>query len=262
MKIVLLSLLLFFTISHSFSQGKIDGFYHGKGNGTAVLGVGFEDPKSYIAGREKVDLSRTLIYVNLFGSYGLSDNLDAQISIPYLKSNDNSNFQDVSVFLKYRFYSKGNIQLSLGGGFSTPLSNYTTGGLNDLGQRATILETRALLHYKFKNSWFGTLQSGYSYKLEEVPSSIPFSIKVGKATSKWYYDAFYEYQYSFGGTDYLGSPRPQNFREFGVDYHKIGSTVFRKVSNNFGVYLNVSYLLGGRNTFQGASYGLGLTYDF
>ena len=58
----------------------------------------------------------------------------------------------------------GKLQLSLAGGFSTPIGNYTTGGLNDLGQRATILEGRALIHYHWHTGWFATFQSGYSYK--------------------------------------------------------------------------------------------------
>ncbi len=258
-------LLLFFPIT-VVSQGKIDGFYRGQGNGTMVLGLGFEDSKKYFAGRDKIDLSRNLYYANLYGAYGITNNFDAQISIPYLTSDDNRSFQDISVFAKYRFYQKqtekGNLQLSLGAGFSTPLSNYEIGDLNDLGQQATIIETRAMLHYQCNTNWFTTLQSGFSYKLEEVPNSVPFALKVGKATSNWYYDAYYEYQYSFGGTDYLGAPRPQNFREFGVDYHKIGTTVFKPISKNLGAYVNLSYMLSGRNTFQGAAYGIGLSYDF
>jgi hypothetical protein len=259
-------LILIFISFNGFAQGIIDGFYRGEGKGTAVLGVGFEDPKNYFAGREKVDLSRSLYYVNLYAAYGITDNLDAQISIPYLSSNKNSNFQDISLFTKYRFLKKKTesrtLELSLGGGFSTPLSNYTTGGLNDIGQRATIVEIRAMLHYYCDNNWFGTLQSGYSFKLEEVPNSVPLALKVGKASEKWYYHVFYEYQYSNGGSDYLGSPRPQNFREFGVDFHKIGGTLFRPLGKNLGAFVNLSYLLSGRNSFQGPAYGIGLTYDF
>lgn len=250
----------------SFAQGKIDGFYRGKGNATVVLGLGFEDSKKYFAGRNKVDLSRNLYYANLFASYGISNNLDIQTSIPYMISDDNKDFQDISIFMKYRFFEKatenGTWHLSVGGGFSTPLSNYDIGGLNDIGQRATIMETRAMVHYRCNKNWFITAQSGFSYKLEEVPNSIPFAIKIGKATSKWYYDIFYDYQHSFGGDDYLGSPRPQNFREFGVDYHKIGTTVFKNLAEDFGLYVNYSYILIGRNSFQGTAYALGLTYDF
>lgn len=260
------ALFLIFITFNSFSQGKIDGFYRGQGNGTAVLGFGFEDSQGYFAGRNKIDLSRNLYYANLYGAYGITNNLDAQISIPYLISDDNKDFQDISVFAKYRYLQKktnsGTLELSLGAGFSTPLSDYEIGDLNDLGQQATIVETRAMLHYQCHSNWFGTVQSGFSYKLEEVPNSLPFAFKVGKATEKLYYDAYYEYQYSFGGIDYRGSPRPQNFREFGVEYHKIGSTFFKPISKDFGAYISLSYLLKGRNSFQGAAYGIGLSYDF
>ena len=261
----ILALLTFVSFT-MFSQGKIDGFYRGQGNGTMVLGLGFEDSKKYFAGRNKIDLSRNLFYANLYASYGVTANFDAQISIPYMISDDNKNFQDISMFAKYRFYQKqtekGNLQFSVSGGFSTPLSNYEIGDLNDLGQQATIIETRAMAHYQCQTNWFATIQSGFSYKLEEVPNSIPFALKVGKATSKWYYDAYYEYQYSFGGTDYRGSPPPQNFKEFGVDYHKVGSTLFKPISKYFGAYVSLSYILAGRNTFQGPAYGIGLSYDF
>lgn len=255
-------LFFIFLTLNCFSQGKIDGFYRGKGNGTAVLGIGFEDSKKYYTGRTQVDLSRNLYYANLYGAYGITDNLDAQISIPYLISDDNKNFQDLGFFIKYRFYQKGPVQLSFGAGFSTPLSDYEIGDLNDLGQQATIIETRAMMHYQFKSNWFGTLQSGFSYKLEEVPNSLPVALKIGRALEKWYYDFYYEYQYSFGGIDYLGTPRPQNFKEFGVDYHKLGGTIFKPIFTDFGTYASVSYIIKGRNTFQGASYGLGLSYDF
>ena len=52
---------LFFGICESFSQPKIDALYRGRGNATAVLGLGFEDSKDYFAGREKTGLSRSLI---------------------------------------------------------------------------------------------------------------------------------------------------------------------------------------------------------
>ncbi len=99
----------------------------------------------------------------------------------------------------------------------------------DIGQRATILDTRILAHYQWHTQWFVTAQTGFSYKLEEVPNSIPVAIKIGKAANRWYYDVYYEHQYTFGGIDYRGTPRPQNFRELGVDYHKIGATLYRKI---------------------------------
>ena len=266
MKVFTLILFSLFVFPYSYSQGKIDGFYKGKGNGSVVLGFGFEDPKSYFAGSEKIDLSRNLYYINLYGTYGITDNFDVNISLPYLSSNKESNLQDVSVMIKYRFFQSasesGNLELSLGAGFSTPVSDYNVGGLNDIGQQATIIETRAMAQYKWNTGWFTMLQSGFSVKFKETPNSLPVVIKAGKAAGKWYYDIFYDYQHSFGGIDYLGTPRPQNFKALGTDYQKAGGTLYRSLSDNLGAAINLSYIFEGRNTFQGPSYGLSVVYNF
>ena len=260
---LLLVIFAFFSIN-SFSQGKIDGFYRGKGNLTTVLGFGFEDYKNYYAGREKLDLQRTAYYGNLFSAYGITKNLDTQISIPYIESDNNKDFQDLSLFLKYRFLSlkKTNhkLDLSLGSGISTPLSDYKVGGLYDIGQQATVIDLRFVTHYEFNNKWFLTAQTGYSFKSNPTPNSIPFTLKMGVFKNGWYYDVYYDYQHSYGGIDYRGTPFPQDFRALGVDFNKVGSTIFKSF-NNFGAYATASYLMPGRNTFQGPSYGLGLTYD-
>jgi hypothetical protein len=250
-----------------YSQGKIDGFYLGKGNTTVVLGLGFEDGRDYFAGTEKTGLSRSLYYANVYAAYGITNDLDVSFSLPYMSSNKNSDLQDMSLFLKYRVYKSelgnGKLQLSLAGGFSTPVGNYTTGGLNDLGQRATIIEGRGVLHYHWNTGWFATLQSGYSYKFDPTPNSIPVTFKAGKTLAKWYYDFYYDYQHSFGGIDYIpGSSTTQDFREFGSDFHKIGGTLYRSFKGNWGAYVSLSYLLSGRNTFQGPGYGVGLVYNF
>lgn len=265
MKIITTLIFSLFIFSSSFSQGKIDGFYKGKNKGSLVLGFGFEDPKSYFAGTEKINLSRNLYYINLYAAYGIIDNLDVNLSLPYLSSNDESDFQDISMMLKYRFFQSateiGNLEFSLGTGFSTPVSDYNVGGLNDIGQQATIIETRAMAHYKWTSGWFATLQTGFSFKFEDTPNSLPVTFKTGKAAGNWYYDAFYDYQHTFGGIDYRGTPRPQNFKELGVDYHKVGGTLYRTLSENFGAALNLSYILSGRNTFQGPAYGLSIVYN-
>ncbi|MTE25376.1 hypothetical protein [Winogradskyella ouciana] len=261
MKVIVLLCFMLLSLS-SYSQGRIDGFYRGQGNTTLVLGYGYEDSKSYNIGREPSSLSRTLTYISVFASHGVLDNLDVQVSLPYLESDTNKSLQDISLFSKYRFYTKttrnGQLQLSAALGFSTPINDYKIGGLYDIGQQATVIDTRALAHYKWNPNWFVTVQSGFSYKLEEVPNSIPFVFKAGRATKNWYYDVYYDFQYSIGGIDYRGTPSPQNFRELGVSYHKIGATLYYNILKNFGSYITYAHLIDGRNSFTGPSYGIGL----
>jgi hypothetical protein len=249
------------------AQGRIDGFYKGKNNGAVVLGLGFEDGQKYLAGvTGKLDLTRSVSYANLFGAYGITDNFDVNISVPYIVSDDNADFQDISIYLKYRLFQfqgdTGRLEIGAAAGFSTNLTNYALGGLNDIGQQATILEARAMFHYQWNSGWFATVQSGYSFKLEPTPNSFPLTVKAGKATAKWYYDVYYDFQHSFGGIDYRATPRPQDFRAFGVDFQKVGGTVYRTLSDSFGIYASLSYVLDGRNIFLGPGYGLGLVYNF
>lgn len=263
---VVQSFFLLLTSCLVFSQGKIDGFYQGQGNTTIVVGGGFEDSNEYLAGKDKTGFERDTYYISLFTSYGITDNLDINVSLPYIESGKNKNFQDISIALKHRFFKKlyanGVLELSGSAGFSTPVSNYKIGGLFDIGQQATILESRIMSHYKVNSGWFATLQSGFSYKLEEVPNSVPLTLKAGRAKKNIYYDIYYDAQFAMGGIDYLGTPRPQNFRELGVTYHKVGTTIFAPILGNFGAYGTFSYIIGGRNIFLGPIYGVGLSYNF
>ena len=248
-----------------FAQGTIDGFYRGKGSATIVLGGAYKKGTAYFAGNEKLDIDREEFYVNLFGAFGITDRFDVQVSLPYSEIGPNQSFQDIQFFAKYAFFQQKKhattLQLTAALGFSTPISNYAIGGLNDIGQQATIVEPKVMWHYQYDSGWFATLQAGYAFKFDEVPDALPATLKLGKASHTWYFDGYYDSQYSFGGIDYRGTPRPQNFKEFAVHYHKIGGTVYKPFFRNFGIYVSASYVFSGRNIFQGPGYGYGLVYD-
>ncbi len=266
MKKIVGFLFLLFIFFEGFSQGKIDGFYRGSGNATTVLGLGYEDTPNYFVGTERSDIGRTLFFGSSFIAYGITSNFDINASLPFFVSNEKLRVQDITLFLKYRVYQikfeNSNLEISSALGFSTPVSDYETGGLNDIGQKATILDTRGMIHYQWNTGLFLTLQSGYSFKFKEVPESFPLTFKAGRAMSNWYYDVWYDYQKSSGGIDYRGTPAPQNFKEIGVDYHKVGGTLYRSFGEDFGVYASFSYTISGRNVFQGAGYGIGFVYNF
>lgn len=267
MRTILFIALVLLSVTYTTGQGRIDGFYKSKNEGSLVLGLGYEQGTEYYAGISgTLELERSVYYANVFGAYGITNNLNVNLSIPFIASDDNADFQDIAVFLKYRVYTfsftKWQLEISAALGFSTNLTDYDLGGLNDIGQQATIFDGRLMLHLNSEQGWFATLQSGYSAKSSPTPDSLPLVLKVGKATSNWYYDLYYDFQDSDGGIDYRGTPRPQDFRAFGVDYHKVGATLYRPISQYLGIYGSLSYVLDGRNIFGGPGFGAGLVYNF
>ena len=79
MKLLFSIFLYVLVFSTTAAQGKIDGFYNIKGSSTLVLGGGFEDSKTYLAGNAEVDLMRKTYYISLYGVYGITDNLDVNV---------------------------------------------------------------------------------------------------------------------------------------------------------------------------------------
>ncbi len=257
--------ILILTLAQSFAQGRVDGYYKGQGNLDFVISGGYENNKNYFAGTNKVTLGRKIVIANAYLAYGITNKLDVNFSLPYISVNNVAKgFQDASLFLKYRLIDfsdtskslKGS--LSLAGGMSSNFTNYLTEGGNALGQQAKTIDLRPVLQIHLPKGIFTTLQAGYTYKFDPVPNSFSPAVKVGIAKSKIYADVWYEYQYSFGGLDYQGSPAPSTFQELGVNYHKVGGTFYTPIKNKLGVFVGATYILSGRNTSQGLGINAGI----
>ncbi|WP_107040176.1 hypothetical protein [Brumimicrobium mesophilum] len=256
-----LIMILVLNSGFSFGQGRVDGFYKGKGNIELAFGGGVEFASKYFAGNDKIGLSRKIYNSSLTVSTGLFDRLDLYIHIPYVAIGDQNSIQDGSLFLKYLIrkieLSQGELSLSLAGGFSSNLADYQTEGINAIGQKAKVLDIRPIVHYQI-GAWFATAQFAYNYKFDPVPNATNASVKVGKATGKYYFDIWYENLYTFGGFDYKGTPAPPSFRELGVSYHKIGGTFYKPLGQRLGGYVSSAYVLSGRNIGQGPILNIGL----
>jgi len=242
-------------------QGRVDGFYKSKGDIDLVANVGFEANPFYYAGRDKISLTRNILFTNFFMAYGISDKFNLNFSVPFLVVNGKEiGVQDLNLFFKYKLLSIKSTQISLASGFSSNITNYQTEGGSALGQQAKIVDVRIVTHSSFNKGYFSTFQIGYSFKSDPTPNSLPLALKVGLASSKYYVDFWYEYQYSFGGLDYLGIFVPISFKQLGVDYHKIGGTFYKPIKNKLGVFVGASYLIGGRNTSSGVSVNTGIVF--
>ena len=247
---------------NSYSQGRVDGFYNGKGNTEIVLGGGTEFAKRYFAGNDKISVSRTIYNANIFIAAGLFNKLDLYLSTPYVSINKTGSIQDGSAFLKaealHRKLSHGELSISMALGFSGNLANYQTEGLSAIGQQAKVLDIRPVVHYFSKGGWFGTLQFAYGYKSDPVPDCINGSLKIGRATSKLYFDVWYDHQTCLGGLDYRGTPAPSTFKELRVNYHKLGATFYSPIFERLGAFAGTSYVITGRNIGQGINVNIGL----
>lgn len=256
-----LILILLFNSSLNFAQGRVDGFYKGKGNIELAIGGGVEFASKYFAGTDKIGLSRTILNSSLTVSTGLVNRLDFYLNIPYVSIGDERSIQDGSLYLKYlitkKELSEGELSFSVAGGLSTYLAEYQVEGASAIGQQATVIDIRPLFHYQ-NGSWFTTMQFAYNYKFDPVPNATNGSVKVGKATANYYFDFWYENQYSFGGFDYKGIPTPPSFRELGVSFHKIGGTIYKPFGERLGGYFGTGYVLSGRNIGQGPIVNVGL----
>ncbi|BAO54025.1 hypothetical protein [Nonlabens marinus] len=259
-------ILLLGISSSSFGQGVIDGFYNGSGNLTAVLGSGYENNPTYLTGKNEIELDKSFFNINMFVGFGLAKNLDLNVAAAYVESDAEKNLQDARFILKYKLHEleldRHIISIQIASGVSFPLTNYETEGLNAIGQRATSIPARLLIHAQQTNGLFFTLQGGYDYKFDPVPNATAATLKLGMARRTYYVDAFLDFQNAINGKDYRGSPAPNNFRELEVDFIRTGVTFFKPFSSTLGAYLNGTYTVDGRNVGLGPAINAGVVYRF
>ena len=270
MKLSVVTLLL---ISFSaLAQGPVDGYSKGKGNLDIGLGYSIDKGDKFYAGTEKINASRNIVAYTLFGIYGITNKLDVQLNIPYLNMNkgNETNFQDGSIYLKYKALNKdnkfGNLNILSAIGYYTPLAQYETGGGNAIGQLNQSFDGRIIIQQNFKKGLFLHLQGGYFVKTNPTPHAYSGSLKLGYASSNLYFDAWFEHQSALGGTDYRGTGElaPNSatggFKGLGYAYNKVGATIYYPVSKFFGIYTGAAYTISGRNTLKGTRFSLGAVF--
>ncbi len=248
------------------AQPAVDGFMKGKGNMAAVTSVTVDNFSQYFADPGLVPISRTTTSFSAFMAAGITNWLDIQMNIPYvLTANKWSNFQDISVFAKMRFFQKdlvtGTFDMMATTGFLTPLSNYPTQGLNAIGQQATALDGRLVMQYFNNSGWFVMAQGGYTYRTAPTPESLPLALKFGKAAADYYVDFYYDFQQASGGSNYLDGTNPL-FTSLSVTYHKIGGSYYKPFKDSkAGIAVGVYGVLFGRNVGQSIGGNIAFIYN-
>lgn len=253
-----ISLLISIVLSASlFSQSAIDGFLKGKNILDMAVSGSYQTAKTYIGGTGELAIPRNLAIVNAFAEYGLTEKLDVIATLPVI----NGKLQDGGFYGKYKLvdFSIKNQTISIlpAIGVSAPLSKYVTQASAAIGQRATQLHGHLVLQTTLPAGFFWQVQGAYHYALDPVPSSYTFSSKLMFNKTKIYADFWYEYQKGLGENTY---PMPKvDFRTLTVDYQRIGGVLFYKLQNNWGVFLNGSYVFSGLDTFLATTLSIGFT---
>ena len=269
----------------------------GKNHGSVVLSGTTERYTSVYLAPDKIDVVPVFQEVrvnslNLYGTYGLTDKIDAVISVPYIQSkgkapgavindlntlystqgyaNVRQGFQDLTALLKFKTYSReiGGSILDLLGvvSFSTPLSNYESntgyGYIIAIGNRATKYSAAGVAHLKTSSGVFATAQVGYSLRTGLVPHALVGEAKIGYASPKTYLEGSASFQESNGGTDISEQGFTGFFPSTRVNFVRLGASAYRPIANGFGLTLGASTYVSGRNIGKSTGYSAGVTYNF
>lgn len=266
---IIVTILLLISFLPLFPQGEIDGYMKKGGDADIALSYTYEHFDKFWFGKEARVYPVTRQSYSLFVNQGITRHLNFIASVPYIRSSKGENYlqglQDGAFFLKglpwqKSIEDKGKFSLILAGGYRFPLENYATERGYAYGQKARSIEGRANLNYKWGEGNFIDIKSGYNYRFEPVPSSVPMVIKAGKGTAKVYYDFWLSYNKPIGGIDYPDRGPNNSFRELAVENLRAGGTYYLPVFNNFGAFLSGGYTLWGRNSGQAYFASIGVVY--
>jgi len=285
------------TTSAVQAQSLVSGFMAGKGHGSVVLSGTTERYDNVYLAPEKID--RVPVFqevrvnsLNLYTTYGLSDKIDAVISLPYIQSkgkaagavindlntlyptagfaNVRQGLQDITGLLKFKSYSReiGSSILDLLGvvSFSTPISNYQTntgyGYIIAIGNQATKYTASGVAHLKTSSGVFATGQVGYSLRSGLVPNALVGEAKIGYAGPRTYVEGFAAFQESNGGTDISEAGFNGFFPSTRVNYIRLGASAYRPLAKGVGIVLGANTYVAGRNIGKSTGYSAGLSYNF
>lgn len=276
---VLLTSMLFNT--SATAQSLVDGFMKGKGHGSLVLSYSWEQYDEFYFGTDKMAAPPpyggeiTTQSISLYGIYGLSDNLDLVLNLPFIAAKgaaeegpdvpdqNVSNLQDVALFLKWRplHVEMDNSHLSFLGavGIATPLSDYEANAVLSIGNQSTRVDGRLMAQYFNNSGFFIDLQAGYSFRSNEVPNATMLVGKIGYAGKNFYLDLWSETQISDSDAPDIGGVP---FNETRVNYTQVGISGYVPLGKALGISAGVGQYVGSRNVGLATRVSGGLVFNF
>lgn len=272
------------------AQSPVSGFMSAKGKGAIAISYSSEKYNEVYLVPSKVDAVPVFndvvnTAINLYATYGITDKLEAVLSLPYIQSKGNgqdaflaangfenkrSGVQDVSAFVKYKVFSnrmtESTLDLLLSAGVQTPVGSYNADeGLQSIiaiGNKSTKGTGLAIAQIKLDKGLFLTGQVGYRVATNQVPNAIISEIKAGYAASKIYLDVWASFQNSSKGTDILQPGFNGFFPATQVNYSRVGGNIYAPIYKGFGANLGFNAYVSGRNLGKSTGYSASLVYNY
>ncbi|MBP6310643.1 MAG: hypothetical protein KA408_00115 [Flavobacteriales bacterium] len=237
-------------------HAQVDGFNKGKGNMDLVASLSYEQGLNYFLADGTANIKRNRIALSLFAARGLTDDLDVQLSIPFISTTGTSSFQDAQLFLKWlpvkAAVGNGKITFGAAIGGSTPMLDYETETGSAIGQQASSLTPMGVLQYMSGSGWFTSIVAGQQVVSAPTPDALTGTFRLGHASDKHYVEAYVEAQEAYGGKNYLGQGdlAPSSFKELGVSFLRVGAKYYKPIGSRSGIVAGASYVVSGRNVDQ------------
>lgn len=258
----------------AFAQGDT-GFLRGDGKFNLAASYSLDTYEKFWVGTDKVrdpgvgDVTRDAI--NLYGAYGITDDLDVQANASYVRTeadgsadfDDEDDFQDAAVGVKWRFLNErlgpGGFALLAAPAVKFPMSDYENNLPTAIGDGQWDYRFRGIAHYQFDFGLWVSIESGYDYRSSRPDDEFPLAVTVGYTFFEHVtISPFYTLVDSLGGYDIGEGPFP------GVeeDYERLGVSAYVRITDWFGVSGAAFTTLDGRNTGDVDGFSVGTVFVF
>lgn len=256
----------------TLAQGPLDGYLKGKGVLDLSPSFSFHSASTLDGvNGQSFDAPYQGQSLSLFSAYGITRQLDVVATAAAVFTPTQSGLQDAGVFLKFRPVYKtlgkaGKIGVLFGSGLTFPLTDYEPTAVGAIGQKAITVPLKGIIQWETPLGLFLNVTGGYHIRLDELSDQDVAAlqqqrpdyqaidpedfrtllVKIGFPARHFYLDAWTEWQYTRGGTDYVPN-LPDLAQAFGVSYTQVGGTAFYSDNGKTGFFCSAGYILGGRN---------------
>gem|GEM_PF-616143 len=273
------------TATTSRSQGMLSGFMQGSGNTGASTSYSSEQYSKYYIGDSITDNpvlgTISTRSASLYVVGGLTSFLDLVVAVPYISASSSAGYwetitgmQDISVYLRGRVYQfktddGSTLDVMLGGGVSTPLTNYQNNAPVTIGHGSTNLDGRLIMQARHASTGlFVMAQGGYIHRSNvsidrgfdvAVPDNVDVTARIGW-TGPVYLDAWIYNTVGQSGTNIgPGVPFPTNKQ----NYLQVGGTAAWQLPflAEFSINAGMAYILTAQNVGKSTRFSFGINYN-